>query len=273
MDEFNSIANKELLWNIMNETGIFSDIPNTNIESIKRLFETKITAIERTGGNLELTELNKMILSDMMSEMESMRRQRAPLTAKEISQDRQERFNNEFEKQQSDFSRQISAPRPKDIDFRDKQDEPIGDNIDRLMNETIAQREKELNFILDKETEKRNNTVISIGEEVSHDIKGIEIKDMERIKESGTNPKRVHFEDEKKPPSTKANMIDFLSKLKSSKQTSTSTPIPTSTPTPTSTSIPTSTSASSFTSELDFIKERLNEIERKQDLILELLDK
>lgn len=247
MDEFNSIANKELLWNIMNETGIFSDIPNTNTESIKRLFETKITAIERTKGNLELTELNKMILSDMMNEMENIRRQRAPLTAKEISQDRQERFNNEFEKQQSDFSRQISAPRPKEIDFRDKQDEPIGDNIDRLMNETIAQREKELNFILDKETEKRNNMVISIGEEVSHDIKGIEIK------ESETNPKRVRFEDEKKSPPTKANMIDFLSKLKSSKQTS--------------------TTISNSTLDLDFIKEKLNEIERKQDLILEQLNK
>ena len=85
MDEFNSIANKELLWNIMNETGIFSDIPNTNTESIKRLFETKITAIERTGGNLELTELNKIILSDMMNEIENIRRQRAPLSKRNFT--------------------------------------------------------------------------------------------------------------------------------------------------------------------------------------------
>ena len=207
MDEFNSIANKELLWNIMNETGIFTDIPNTNTESIKRLFETKITMIKQTGGNLELTELNKMILSDMVDEMENMRKQRTPLTAKEISQERQERFNNEFEKQQSDFSRQISAPRPKEIDFRDKQDEPIGDNIDRLMNETIAQREKELNFILDKETEKRNNAVISIGEEVS-DANNIH----HEIKELGKE-KHVRFEDDK-TQSTKTNMMDFLAKLK-----------------------------------------------------------
>ena len=267
MDEFNSIANKELLWNIMNETGIFSDIPNTNTETIKRLFETKITAVRRNGGNLELTELNKMILSDMMNEMENLRRQRAPLTAKEISQERQEKFNNEFEKQQSDFSRQISAPRPKDVDFRDKQDEPIGDNIDRLMNETIAQREKELNFILDNETQKKNNTIISIGEEVSdinniNDINDIndEIKDLGKESERGRNnditTKHVHFEDDIKSPSIKTSMIDFLSKLKPSKQ-----------------KVITTLTLPTTATELDFIKDKLNEIERKQDLILELLNK
>jgi hypothetical protein len=37
--------NKSIIWGLLQEGGIFNDIPNANFESVKRLFESSILSM------------------------------------------------------------------------------------------------------------------------------------------------------------------------------------------------------------------------------------
>ncbi len=62
----------------------------------------------------------------------------------EVSQQRQALFQNGVQAKQTEFDDLIKTPAPKKIEFADKMDVPIGAEMDKLLAETIALREKQL---------------------------------------------------------------------------------------------------------------------------------
>ena len=59
-------------------------------------------------------------------------------------------FSRKLENQQNNFNKMINPKKPKEIDFTDnKEDEPIK-NLDFIMTQTLADRQKELELITNK---------------------------------------------------------------------------------------------------------------------------
>ena len=206
MEDFNTQSNMGFLWNLMNESEIFNKIPNSMINNVKKIFEFKMNEIERTNNQDNLTELNKIILKEMMNEMDKIRNTQ-PITAKAFTQRREDLLNIEFEKQRADLTNQINAKKPKEINFSDNMDEPFGSEIDQILEETIKKRELELRLMPPPPPNNNNkNKNIKIGEEIA------QIDSNQTISLNNTPPKRVSFQEPEQKIET--NMNDFFSKLK-----------------------------------------------------------
>jgi hypothetical protein len=78
----------------------------------------------------------------------------ANYNAAEIAQQRQKVFENELKLKQTDFEKFNTKPTPAKIDFADKLDSPLGSEMDKILAEQIALREKQLNMVL--ETQDKN---------------------------------------------------------------------------------------------------------------------
>jgi len=168
INEFQSRKNKAVVWNFMMENNFFEGIDIDYSNDIKSYFEKRIqqisTAIAPTDS---LVILNKQVLSEMMTynlkykgipaqaqvqakQHQHQQAEQAPplITTGDITEQRQKVFNKVLETKQSEFNSLMNNNIPAKIDFSDNVDKPIGSEMDKMIAETIAWREKELNIVL-----------------------------------------------------------------------------------------------------------------------------
>lgn len=74
----------------------------------------------------------------------------------EIRHKKDDKFTFKLKNKQEEFDNFMKKPDPKSIDFSLKYDEPE-ENLDKLMNQSLADREKELQAITNKYNSKTNN--------------------------------------------------------------------------------------------------------------------
>jgi hypothetical protein len=134
-------------------------------------------------------------------------------TAKEVSDQRQKLFQKGLETRQNDFSDMMSQGKPDTIDFSDQNDKPIGKEIDNMVASFIAERENQLNVVLD--TQDSNEAGKWINKDNKSDPQHIKIGDDARLDTSSIvevmpSPKQVTFAKDEPAPGPS----DFLSKLK-----------------------------------------------------------
>jgi hypothetical protein len=103
-------------------------------------------------------------------------------------------FQDALEKKKEDFNSLIMNKPPDKVDFSDKLDDsPIGSgNIESILAETIARRERELNIVLDTQNKNGINTLKT--DTSSGNGNNIKIGNMLR-KEDVLNVKQVRFSD------------------------------------------------------------------------------
>ena len=65
---FNSNDNKGLLWGLMYEGGVFTNIPQNQISKVKDMFEEKINHWNNKPGTV--LERNKEAMMEMVKELE-----------------------------------------------------------------------------------------------------------------------------------------------------------------------------------------------------------
>lgn len=171
--EFIQIQNIEMIWDILlDEEGSFIMKNNGHYEqAIKSQFMTIIKNFydyEKKSG-LPLLEMNKKIVAILVNEWVPMlktqeQKIRTPevhqqkqhqqpisesltlVTAEEIQNNRKTQFDKELNLKRNEFQGAMSVKPPPIVDFKDKQDEPIGE-MEKLIAETIAQRNFEINQI------------------------------------------------------------------------------------------------------------------------------
>jgi len=157
-DRFISNQNKGILWNLMSENGAFNGIPQENSKHVKEEFDTKIQSI----GNIitpadNIIALNKRTILEMMQSMNKFRTYKNKNSEEimsqnyntaDIAQQRQKIFDNELKLKQNEFEKFNTKPVPEKIDFADKLDTPIGSEMDKIVAEQIALREKQLTMVL-----------------------------------------------------------------------------------------------------------------------------
>lgn len=193
-DGFASVENKGVLWDLMYTNGTFQGLSPNTVENVKQLFENVIRENEASSGSKKAK--NKRVLVSMTQRIYAMKQApvsanvpgsapaNAPVTAGELSAQRRSEFDNNLSNRQKDFDDLVQKPVPKQIDFSDstESDKPLPDDMDRMINDVIAKRERDFNMV---SSEQPSNTELKIGSVIAGtDITNLDGED---------NNKRVSF--------------------------------------------------------------------------------
>ncbi len=167
----NTIQNKGILWKLLQENGYFNNIDNKYFNQIQNNFESVINIVEKNNDLLSLTEKNKKVINNMVSYLKQYKSnpdnmvlppqpQQITLKKKDISEN--------LEKKKVEFLDLMHPQEPKEIDFKDNQDQAVEGEINNLLEKAIQERENDLSFFpLEKNSNIENEKNIVIKEENS----------------------------------------------------------------------------------------------------------
>ena len=154
--EYLSDRNKEMLWGLLQENNIFSGIPSENFQKIKSIFDNTMYEINRRDDK-NLMEKNKMTVEDLIIKMKlekntnsnTMSKSKIQVVYKssDLKEEKNQQFNAKLEEQQTELNTLLNPKKPSSINFADSsdnEDKPIGNDMDRLIAERMATREREL---------------------------------------------------------------------------------------------------------------------------------
>ena len=171
--EFISNNNKGLIWSLLQESNIFDGIENENFARIQTIFEDTISNVHRSNTNLSLLEKNKLTMNTLIKKINDEKSKpkksiQMVYRAEDIQNKREQEFNVKLKEQQDNLNKMINPTKPKAMSFNDEtsnEDKPIGDDMDRLIAERLATRERELEIPqITKETEQwlNNNREVKL---------------------------------------------------------------------------------------------------------------
>lgn len=164
---FTSADNKGMIWGLLQESNIFAGIENEKFANIQSIFEDTIQTINITKQNLPLLEKNKLTMETLMQKINDEKSKpkktiQVVYRAEDLQNKRTEDFNMKLKAQQDSMNSMMNVSKPKEVTFSDEtndDDKPIGDEMDRLIAERLASRERELEIpSMTKETEEWLNT-------------------------------------------------------------------------------------------------------------------
>ena len=193
--------NKEFLWNVLYKNNVFNAIPNSKTHEIKSLFEeTIINSIDyikqNNLQNNNLLELNKIIVKNLNSNIIAYKSQMlSPIDSKDIyKKTKFDGLQEEFNRQKESMNNTLNADKPTTIDFSDKNDEPIENNVMLLK---LQEMEKERNINLNTNSNSNEQVKLKIEElepisennEIlqQSDVPKIKISNIEDLLEAGLN--------------------------------------------------------------------------------------
>ena len=176
---FSANENKALLWSVLHGGGKFVGIPDSQVPAIKEIFEETIHSMSehcrRLNQPVNLNAINKEAVVIICKKIEAIKmqqpqQQRQPhqnppqqiyqkkqqqvpqletiYRAEDLQKERQNAFQNEFKRKEEEMSSILKLKKPEEINFTDDvYDKPIGDDMERLLAEALASRERELEQI------------------------------------------------------------------------------------------------------------------------------
>lgn len=171
LSTFTSTENKGLLWSVLHGGGKFNGVPDASLKKVQVMFETTLNemneSFQKTNQSIDLNVMNKEAvyaickkLDNLMAEenkkitTDQKKQQQIPqletvYRAEDIQKERQSAFNMELKKKEEEMSSIIKLRKPDEIKFSDDvYDKPIGDDMERLLAETLASRERELEQLI-----------------------------------------------------------------------------------------------------------------------------
>ncbi|MBN20040.1 MAG: hypothetical protein CL678_02045 [Bdellovibrionaceae bacterium] len=217
----------ELMKNIMQDNDFTLESDNELRNFIIEKCNYYHTQRFEFGG---LSEINKKIveMSYNFLLMKNKNKNKVPMRQKTIQEENMSRramFNKGLEIQQKNFEKMIQPKKPKEIDFSDaNKDKPIS-NLSVIMNQTLADRQKELQTITQqysitdqREAKKWLNNDKTM--DIESQTPKIQIEHNTSVPLKNTidvskEKKRVHFEVQDKNPKTKINELFAKLKMKS----------------------------------------------------------
>ena len=221
-EKFTSNQNKGMLWTLLSDDGVFKNIPDHKAASVKNDFDQKIQTIGQYITPADnLLAMCKRFITEMIKDIEKYKtpeKMTLGYNAAEISQNRQKIFQEELTTKKKEFETFNATPTPDKIDFSDNLDSPIGSEMDKILAEQIALREKQLNMVLQTQDKEAASKWIQ-NEGKKPDIQQLEeppkLKIGENIEVREAKIKRVNFADESSTAtSTASSRDDFISLLK-----------------------------------------------------------
>ena len=180
--DFISNNNKAMIWGLLQDSKIFEGIGNEKYNLIQKTFEETIHEIHRSETNIPLLEKNKMAMNELITKINKERNNNRPnnsninsnnnnhsekplemiYTASDLQNQRANEMSLKLKEQQDSMNTLMNPSKPKDVNFSDTSladDKPIGEEMDKLIAERMASRERELEVPpITKETEQWLNT-------------------------------------------------------------------------------------------------------------------
>jgi hypothetical protein len=199
MADFTSNANKGSVWNLLYQEGVFNSLGSNLVPQVKAKFDQIFSQIDKQQG--DTFTKNKIVIKTLIEELNKMRIDQpmlkrlydqsppARVTAEEISEHRREQFGQGLQEKQNEFQSFMAAPKPKDVDFSDPNDDkPIGENMDKMLEDIMKRREMQIENVVSKHDTKQAEEWLSNGGAAPIKLQiGEEIKPQE---------KRVAFADD-----------------------------------------------------------------------------
>lgn len=156
--EYLSSDNKGMMWGILQESNIFTDIPDEKFHNVKAIFDDTMMKINANMGTMSLMEKNKITVEELISKINKEKtnystsartdsKVKIVYRAEDLHKERSSQLNNKMEQQRNELTTLINPNKPADINFADDitdGDKPIGNDMDRLISERLASREREL---------------------------------------------------------------------------------------------------------------------------------
>ena len=187
MANFLHNQNKELLWGLLYELDIFNNIPDNHIQNIKNLFEnelqnilksTNLSNLSNLSNSPTLLDLNKIAIKQLPAKINRY---------KLMALDKKEIIKQSFSKRQEEFDNLINIKKPDLPNFLDSKDEPFDkNNMDLLLNDMIASREKTFSQIIkpvknqnqnqNQSNNNQNNLTLQIGNTIHETDEILNIK-------------------------------------------------------------------------------------------------
>lgn len=175
---FSTNENKALLWSVLHGGGKFVGIPESQQHNIQEMFETTIREMgehyRRLNQPIELNAINKEAVVIICKKIDAVKQQQQQqqhahqhahqqiyqkkqqqvpkletvYMAEDLQKERQNAFQTEFKKKEEEMSSILKLKKPEEINFMDDvYDKPIGNDMERLLAEALASRERELEQI------------------------------------------------------------------------------------------------------------------------------
>ena len=189
--EFNSNNNKALIWGLLQESNIFKGIDNKKYNKVQELLEESINNVDKKYSNFKLIEKNKIVIEDVILKInkeksieisKSDKKIEVIYTSNDLSEKRKEKFNNKLKEQQDNLNTYINPKIPEEMNFKDDTDKPIGSDMDRLIAEKMASRERELDIPkISKEAEKWVNNSKHLNTNIDIVPEVIELNDDKKV--------------------------------------------------------------------------------------------
>ena len=206
---FTSVENKRILWDLLYNNGTFAGLSSEHVEIVRKTFEHVI--VEKDKFDESVTSKNKRVLIDITNYISAMDKSSVdyssiPITASELSAKKRAEFDNNLNKRRKEFDNMISRDVPKQIDFSDKKDEPLSDNMEDLINDIVSKREQQLRMVtrnqndskfVDNQTASSQppNTALKIGGVVAEanivDVSTIKDKHVSFLEDGAINKNNV----------------------------------------------------------------------------------
>ena len=212
-----SNENKEMLWDLIidicNDNGF-----KVNGEELKNFLDSRCSYYHGQRfefSNYNLNDINKDIISQCYNFILSKQQKGRPNNSIEQPLNKRELFEKNLAEKQKDFENGLMLKKPKEIDFSDgSEDFPIG-NLDVIMSQTLADRQKELEHItsgFSKKQKEEASKWLNNGETPK-----IKIFENVSVENEVIKPtKKVRFE--VKETGEKNAVTNFFSKLKMKKE-------------------------------------------------------
>lgn len=205
LSELLKSENKEFLWNVLYKNNVFNAIPNSKTPEIKSLFEetinNSIDFIKQNNlQNNNLLELNKIIVKNLNSNIIAYKSQMlSPIDSKDIyKKTKFDGLQEEFNRQKESMNNTLNADKPTTIDFSDKNDEPIENNV-MLLKLQEMEKERNINLLNNANSNSNDNKQLKLNieelEPISENneilqqsnVPKIKISNIEDLLEAGLN--------------------------------------------------------------------------------------
>ena len=170
-----TMQNKGILWKLLQESGYFNNIQSEHFNQIQNHFERTINVVSKAYPNNSLVDNNKKVIGDMVIYLKKYDKQIVNMLSPQPQQilSKEKNINENLEKKKVEFLDLITPPEPKEIDFKDNQDQAVEGEINNLLELAIKERENDLSFLpLEKKeneinvSKPRNNSISILNEKL-----------------------------------------------------------------------------------------------------------
>ena len=153
-----------MLWSVLQESDVFQNIPNEKFNDVRNNFEKSLLEFSKNNAQNDIVAMNKEVIPVLLSnvntisnsnlnmkqnkKIEVIYKADEPYRVEDLHKQRADEFNNKFQEQQSNMNELLQPKKPKEVSFADKaEDKPLGGDMDKLIQEMLTSRERELEVI------------------------------------------------------------------------------------------------------------------------------